>query len=85
MLLDSVNKPLITIEYCVPWDYVPQAVSLAEVLMNEFSWEISAIQLVPGTEGAFEVTFDGELIYSKKQIGEFPENKFIVKLISDRQ
>jgi len=53
--------------------------------MNEFSWDISGIQLLPGTEGAFEITFNGDLIYSKKQTGEFPQNEFIVGLINGRQ
>ena len=53
--------------------------------MNRFSWDIKGIKLVPGTEGAFEIIFDGNLIYSKKQTGEFPENELIVKLISARQ
>jgi len=81
MLLNPENKPLVTIEYCVPWDYVPQAASLAETLMNEFSWDISGIQLVPGTQGAFEITFDGDLIYSKKQTGEFPELKQVTDIL----
>ena len=85
MLINPENKPLIIIEYCVPWDYVPQAVSLAEILMNEFSWDISGIQLIPGTEGAFEITFDGDLIYSKKQTDEFPSNELIARLIRDRK
>ena len=85
MLLNPQNKPLVTIEYCVPWDYVPQAASLAEILMNEFSWDISGIQLVPGTQGAFEITFDGDLIYSKKQTDEFPSNELIARLIRDRK
>lgn len=85
MLLNPENKPLVTIEYCVPWDYVPQAASLAEILMNEFSWDISGIQLVPGTQGAFEITFDGDLIYSKKQTDEFPSNELIARLIRDRK
>ncbi len=85
MLLNPENKPLVTIEYCVPWDYVPQAASLAETLMNEFSWDISGIQLVPGTQGAFEITFDGDLIYSKKQTDEFSSNELIARLISDRK
>ena len=29
--------------------------------------------LVPGSGGAFEVTVDGNLIFSKLQIGRFPE------------
>ena len=85
MLLNPENKPLVTIEYCVPWDYVPQAASLAEILMNEFSWDISGIQLIPGTEGAFEITFDGDLIYSKKQTDEFPSNELIARLIRGRK
>ena len=85
MLINPENKPLIIIEYCVPWDYIPQAVSLAEILMNEFSWDISGIQLIPGTEGAFEITFDGDLIYSKKQTDEFPSNELIARLIRDRK
>ena len=85
MLLNPENKPLVTIEYCVPWDYIPQAASLAEILMNEFSWDISGIQLIPGTEGAFEITFDGDLIYSKKQTDEFPSNELIARLIRDRK
>ena len=85
MLLNPENKPLVTIEYCVPWDYVPQAASLAEILMNEFSWDISVIQLIPGTQGAFEITFDGDLIYSKKQTDEFPSNELIARLIRDRK
>ena len=85
MLINPENKPLIIIEYCVPWDYIPQAVSLAEILMNEFSWDISGIQLIPGTEGAFEITVDGDLIYSKKQTDEFPSNELIARLIRDRK
>ena len=53
--------------------------------MKEFSWDISGIQLIPGTEGAFEITVDGDLIYSKKQTDEFPSNELIARLIRDRK
>ena len=62
---------------------MPQAVSLAEILMNEFSWDISGIKLLPGTEGAFEISFNNKLVYSKKQTGEFPKSDEIVKLINN--
>ena len=39
---------------------MPQAVSLAEILMNEFSWDISGIKLLPGTEGAFEISYNNK-------------------------
>ena len=85
MLINPENKPSIIIEYCVPWDYIPQAVSLAETLMKTFSWDISGIKMLPGTEGAFEISFNDKLIYSKKQTGEFPTNDQIVKLINNLQ
>ena len=31
------------------------------------------VELIKGTDGVFEVTFDGELIYSKRAQGRFPE------------
>ena len=81
MLLNPENKPLVTIEYCVPWDYVPQAASLAETLMNEFSWDISGISLIPADGGAFEVSVGDKLMYSKLETGEFPEESILVDQI----
>jgi selT/selW/selH-like putative selenoprotein len=34
--------------------------------------------LIKGSKGVFEVTRDGDLIYSKKATGEFPEQSAIV-------
>ncbi len=64
---------------------MPEAVSLTETLMYEFSWDISGIKLLPGTEGAFEISFNNKLLYSKKQTGEFPKSDEIVKLINNQQ
>ena len=33
------------------------------------------INLIPSSGGAFEVSLDGELIYSKLKTGRFPEDK----------
>lgn len=38
-------------------------------MKNEFG--LSA-QLIKGASGIFDVTFDGQLLFSKKQIGRFP-------------
>ena len=54
------------------------------MVMNKFSWDISGIKLMPGTEGAFEIFFDSHLIYSKKQTGEFPTNEQIIELINNQ-
>jgi len=33
--------------------------------------------LVPGVGGAFEITVDGNLVFSKKQLGRFPTDEEI--------
>ena len=41
-------------------------------------------QLVKSSGGAFEVSLDGELIYSKLQVGQFPDQREILQAIQDR-
>ena len=60
----------INIEYCVQWNYSPEAVSLAEQI--EQTRGISS-ELQPGAGGAFEVSYGNILIFSKKQVHRFPD------------
>ena len=43
--------------------------------------DISSLTLVPMGGGVFEVTVDGEKIYSKKQTGQFPDPAAILKTV----
>ena len=36
------------------------------------------VELVPGVGGVFEITVDGELKFSKKQLGRFPTDDEVV-------
>jgi selT/selW/selH-like putative selenoprotein len=38
--------------------------------------------LVKGAGGAFEITVDGELVYSKKATGRFPTDEEVDSLVS---
>jgi len=40
------------------------------------------VELIRSSGGVFEVVVDGDLIYSKKQTGEFPDEMKIVKQVS---
>ena len=40
--------------------------------------------LIPGAGGAFEVQVDGDLVYSKKAEGRYPEIKELQDAISGR-
>jgi len=54
------------------------AVSLAAQLEDKLG--LSA-RLVAGSGGEFEVVANGQLIYSKRQTGEFPdENRLLIKV-----
>jgi selenoprotein W-related protein len=46
--------------------------------MDAFGERFAALRLIPSDEGRFEVSLDGELVYSKLKTGEFPENKQIL-------
>jgi selenoprotein W-related protein len=43
--------------------------------------DIGSLTLVPMGGGVFEVTVNGEKIYSKKQTGQFPDPAAILKTV----
>jgi len=54
---------------------------LAEALLDEYKTKIDGLTIVPSGGGRFEVTVDGDLIYSKLSTGRFPEVDEIKKAI----
>ena len=46
--------------------------STAEHIFEEFGQKYS-VHLIPGSGGVFEVTVDGDLVYSKKETGRHAE------------
>ena len=60
----------IKIQYCSVWNYKPRAAGLAEELQNEFS---ATVTLDAGSNGVFDVSIDGEMVFSKFNAGRFPE------------
>lgn len=45
---------------------------------------LSTVELVPSSKGRFEVTLDGELIFSKATLGRHAKPGEIVALVRDR-
>jgi selenoprotein W-related protein len=56
-------------------------VSLTAEILKEFESQITSLELIPSSGGAFEVEVDGELIYSKKAEGRHPVAAEIKNLI----
>ena len=63
-----LKKYNVSIEYCVPWSYLPRAVSLTDDLLSNYQHIIEKITLITSSGGAFEVKVNGDLIFSKKTI-----------------
>jgi selenoprotein W-related protein len=57
---------------------------LADTILGEFQEDLSAIELVPGSKGAFEVSFDDDLVFSKKEQSRFPEDEEILTPLRNR-
>ena len=71
----------ISIEYCVAWNFLPQASRVeAELKAN---YPDSKIKQIEGGGGIFDVKCNGKLIYSKQNIEgqRFPNEGEITKLI----
>jgi len=73
----------ISIEYCAMWNYLPKASSLEVELKNNFPQ--ANISLISSGGGVFEISLNGNLIFSKKALNRFPEDGEIKKLVMDRQ
>jgi selenoprotein W-related protein len=41
------------------------------------------VELVPGVGGVFEITVDGKLMFSKKQMGRFPTDEEVIAVGAD--
>ena len=63
----------IELVYCAVWHYTDRAVSLTAELMKEFEFKIDSFSLVPSDGGKFEVSVDGDLVYSKLQTNRHAE------------
>ncbi len=77
----------IIISYCTVWNYLPRASRAEEEIKEVFS--DAQVTLVAGDRGAFDVSCDGKLIFSKllkvgTYIQRFPDAGELVGLIKEK-
>ena len=70
----------ITIEYCTMWGYLDKALSLRESIQSKFGVEG---KLIKGQGGVFEVTLNNSLIFSKKELGRFPNENEVEEILDN--
>ncbi len=58
--------------------------SLTADILKEFEAAITSLELIPGSGGAFEITVDGDLIFSKLAEGRHPVSAEIRNLMRSR-
>ena len=63
---------------------MPRAVGLTDELLTGWAPVIEDIELVPSSGGRFEVTLDGELIFSKAGLGRHAEPGEIAGVVRER-
>jgi selT/selW/selH-like putative selenoprotein len=51
---------------------------LTSKILTTFKQQVKDLKLVPGKGGCFELTADGDLIYSKLKTHEFPDEQWIL-------
>ena len=74
----------VSITYCTQCRWLLRAAWMAQELLTTFGTDLQEVALVPGTGGIFEVHLNGELLFSRKQEGRFPESKELKQLVRDR-
>ena len=55
-----------------------------ELLLDKYELQIGEIALVPSSGGRFEVTVNGELVFSKLAQKRFPEDEELIELVGAR-
>jgi len=82
--MSDIRSPRISILYCRQCRWMMRAAWLAQEILTTFSEEIGEVALQPGTGGVLEIRLNGDLLYSRKEEGRFPEAKEVKQLIRDR-
>jgi selenoprotein W-related protein len=57
---------------------------LASRVLDEFKQRISNLTLVPSGGGCFELSANGELLYSKLKTGQFPDEQNIIDTLGKK-
>ena len=73
----------IQIAYCTVLNYTEQAVRLADDLLQKFETKIESLTLVPSSGGRYEISVNGQLLFSKLKTGRFPEPGEVIGLVQN--
>jgi selenoprotein W-related protein len=78
-----LHQHRVEITYCTQCRWMLRAAWLAQELLITFEQDLHSVALRPGMGGIFEIHLDGQLIFSRKDAGRFPESKEVKQHIRD--
>jgi selenoprotein W-related protein len=79
-----LSLPVVEIEYCNQCRWLLRAAWTAQELLTTFDGEISGVMLRPGTGGVFNVSVDGDLVWSRKDAGRHAEITELKQRVRDK-
>jgi selenoprotein W-related protein len=53
-------------------------------LLTTFKQHVQELKLVPSRGGCFEITVNGELLYSKLKEKQFPDEQWVIETLNAR-
>jgi selenoprotein W-related protein len=57
---------------------------LTTKLLTTYKQQIEDLKLIPSSGGCFELSINGDLIYSKLKTGEFPKEPWAIEAVGAR-
>jgi selenoprotein W-related protein len=57
---------------------------LTAKLLTTYKQKITDLKLIPGGGGCFELSLNGDLVYSKLKTGKFPDEKWALDAVGSR-
>ncbi len=76
--------PEVSITYCVPCRYQNKAIQDADAILKEFGERLTALRLIPGDNGVYDIALDGTLIFSLDKAEHFPETAELLEALRAR-
>ena len=73
----------VTIHYCTQCRWLLRAAWMQQELLTTFQDELDEVALRPGTGGVYDIHLNGELLWSRKQEGRFPDIKELKQKVRD--
>ena len=56
---------------------------MSQELLTTFENELTEVALRPGTGGIFEITINNQLLWSRAELGGFPDIKVLKQIVRD--